>query len=289
MVAVVTDSCASIPAGLIEALSITIVPYYIHEEGRTWRDLVDVDADEFFQRLPLAKTLPKTANPSVGDYLAAFGTLSEHSREIVTVHVSAKVSGAYQAALAAKQIAAAELPDLRIEVVDTQQAAMSHGWAALEAARAAHAGRSLREVVDRARCVAAANTMIQTGDTLKYLYMGGRIGRAKHLMGSLLNVKPLIGIADGVVIPLGTARTRAKAYQAIVDKMAEGLPEAAPIRVAVTHVAALDEAHHLRAMIEARFNCIEVIIAQLSPAFGVHTGPGSVGVCYFPEEAGNEQ
>lgn len=282
MVAVITDSCASIPADLVEALQIEIVAYYIHEEGRTLRDLVDVGPEEFFQRLPLAKTLPKTANPSPGDYLEAIRRASERSQEIVTVHMTSKGSGAYQAALVARDQAANELPGLRIEVVDTLQAAMSHGWAAIEAARAAQAGQSLADVADTARRVAAANTMIQTADTLKYLYMGGRIGRAQHMVGSLLNIKPIIGMEEGVIVPLGQARTRSKAYQAMVDKMAERVPEGSAIKAAVMHVVALEEAHRLREMVEARFNCVEMLISQLSPALGVHTGPGLTGVSFFP-------
>lgn len=282
MVAVITDSCASIPADLVEALQIEIVPYYIHEEGRTLRDLVDVGPEEFFQRLPLAKTLPKTANPSPGDYLEAIRRASERSPEIVTVHMTSKGSGAYQAALVAREQAASELPGLRIEVVDTLQAAMSHGWAAIEAARAAQAGQSLADVAGTARQVAAANTMIQTADTLKYLYMGGRIGRAQHMVGSLLNIKPIIGMEEGVIVPLGQARTRSKAYQAMVDKMAERVPEGSAIKAAVMHVVALEEAHRLREMVEARFNCVEMLISQLSPALGVHTGPGLTGISFFP-------
>jgi DegV family protein with EDD domain len=281
MVSVITDSCASIPAELIAATSLTVVPYFIHEQGQTWRDLVDVSAEAFFQRLPLARTLPKTATPSPGDYLAAFRELSRHSCEIVTVHASSKVSGAYQAALVARDLAAAELPDLRVEVVDTLQVAMSQGWAALEAARAARAGGTLQQVADTARRVAAATVTILTGDTLKYLYAGGRIGRAQHLMGSLLNVKPLIGVEDGVAVALGTARTQSRAYRAIVDKIAQRPHGSGALKVAVMHAAAAEKAQQLRHAIEARFVCSEVLVAELSPAMGVHSGPGTVGVSYF--------
>ncbi|MFQ5612066.1 MAG: DegV family protein [Anaerolineae bacterium] len=282
MVAVITDSCASIPTNLVEALQITVVPYYIHEQGRTLRDLVDVTAEEFFRRLPQARTLPTTANPSPGDYLAAFRRAAARGQEIVSIHMTSKGSGAYQAALVAKEMAADELPEAEIEVVDTLQVALSHGWAAIEAARAAQAGADLEAVVEMARRVAGANTMIQTADTLKYLYLGGRIGRAQHLVGSLLNIKPLIGMEEGVIVPLGKARSRARAYQAMVGMMGEGLPAGAAIKLAVMHTAAPAEAQRMRQMVEARFQCQETIIAQLSPALGVHTGPGLVGVSYFP-------
>jgi DegV family protein with EDD domain len=282
MVAVITDSCASIPAELLEELQITVIPYYIHESERTLRDMVDATPEEFFRRLALAKTLPKTANPSPGDYLAAFRQVSAVTDEVVTVHMTSKGSGAYQSALAAVDLARSELPALRVEVVDTLQTAMSHGWSAIEAARLARAGGSLVEVAAEARRVAAANTMLQTADTLKYLFMGGRIGRAQHLVGSLLNFKPIIGMEKGIVTPLGRARTRRKAYQMMVNIMSDRVPSGTSIKLAVMHVAAHEQAQQLRAMVESRFDCIEVIVSQLSPALGVHTGPGLTGVSYFP-------
>ncbi len=127
--------------------------------------------------------------------------------------------------------------------------------------------------------------MIQTADTLRYLYMGGRIGRAKHLVGSLLNVKPLIGMEDGIIVALGQARTRARAYTKIVELMHERNPTRAPIKVAITHVAALEQAELLLDMVNQACDPRETLISQLSPVLGVHTGPGMVGVNFFPVPA----
>jgi len=124
--------------------------------------------------------------------------------------------------------------------------------------------------------------MIQTGDTLRYLYMGGRIGKAQHLVGSLLNIKPLIGMEDGVIVPLGQARSRLGAYRKIVNMMEEAIGYLGQVKLAFVHATALAEAKKLRAMVEERLTCAEVLRAELSPALGVHTGPGTAGVCYFP-------
>jgi DegV family protein with EDD domain len=195
--------------------------------------------------------------------------------------MTSKGSGAYQSCLAAVDMLREQAPDLRIEVVDTLQVAMSLGWAAVESARSAVVGLSLDEVIQRAREVAHKGMMIQTADTLRYLYMGGRIGRAQHLAGSILNIKPLIGMQDGIIVALGTTRSRLKAYRRMVELMEQRVGEGARIKVAFTHVLAREQLERLRAMVTDRFECVEVIVTELSPALAVHSGPGTVGVSFF--------
>jgi len=116
---------------------------------------------------------------------------------------------------------------------------------------------------------------------LKYLYMGGRIGKAKHLVGSLLDIKPIVGMENGIIIPLGTARSRRQAYQMMVEMVGK-VVGGSKIKVAYVHAAAQDEAQKIKELFEARLDIVESIFAELSPALGVHTGPGTAGVCYFP-------
>jgi fatty acid kinase fatty acid binding subunit len=123
---------------------------------------------------------------------------------------------------------------------------------------------------------------IQTADTLRYLYIGGRIGRAKHLIGSLLNIKPLIGMEDGEIVALGQARNRHRAYQAMVDMVEAAVGRMGKIKIAYVHAAAYEEAEKIKQLFEQRLTCAESLIAELSPVLGVHTGPGTVGVCYYP-------
>ncbi len=282
MVGVLTDTTASIPSSLVEKLKIELVPYYVHRGLETLRDMIDVGPEEFAHYLETASQLPTTSNPGPGDYLNGLQRLAERTQEAVVLTMTSKGSGAYQSCRAAVEILRERLPQMRVEIVDTLQVAMSQGWAAIEAARAALAGLSLGEVVARAREVAGKVMMIQTADTLRYLYMGGRIGRAQHLMGSLLNIKPLIGMEDGVIVALGTARSRAKAYARMVELMCQRVGEGARIKVAFTHVAAMDQLERLRERVLAHFECVEVLISALSPALAVHSGPGTVGLSFFP-------
>lgn len=283
-VAVVTDSCASIPEPMIQTLNIRWVPYYIHRGKEVLRDLVTAQRDSFYQWLSTAQELPQTASPGPGDYVETYETLAEveGTTEIISIHMTAEGSGGYQAARVAASMIAEQRPELKIAVIDTRNVAMCQGWMAIEAARAAQDGKPLSDIVALVERMIPITRMLQTADTLKYLYMGGRIGRAKHLAGSMLNIKPVITVEDGVIVAAGTARGRQKAYQMIADKVEQAAGAMGKIKVAYVHAAALDEVEKLKALIEARMTCVESVIAELSPALGVHSGPGTAGLCYYP-------
>ncbi len=281
MVQVIADSCASIPDELVEQLNIEIVPYYIHRGVETLLDLVTIKRQEFFDWMAQTDRVAQTANPGPGDYLAAFRKSAARTKEIVTVHMTSKGSGAYQSAMAAKEIAHETMPELKIEVVDTLQVSMVHGWAAVEAARSALEGASLEQVAARARRVASQGMMIQTADTLRYLYLGGRIGKAKHLVGSMLKIKPLIGMEEGVIVALGQARNLARAYKGMIGLMQQRVGPGERIKAAFTHAAAAQEAQKLCDLVQQNFDCEETFIAELAPSLGAHTGPGTVGVCFY--------
>jgi DegV family protein with EDD domain len=285
-VAIVTDSCASIPEPILEALAIRWVPYYIHMAGQTLRDLVTAQRDTFYRALLAAKRLPTTASPGPGDYYREYEKLAQEGvQEIVSIHMTSAGSGAYQAAKVAQTMAEETIPGLRVEVIDTLNVAMCQGWMAIEAARSALAGMSLADVAGLVRKMIPTTRMVQTADTLRYLYMGGRIGKAKHLVGSFLNIKPLIGMEKGVIVPLGTARSRRRAYELMVDILESSVGQAGRIKVAYVHAAALEEVEKIRKLVEQRVQVVETIVAELSPALGVHSGPGTAGLCYYPVPA----
>lgn len=283
-IAVVTDSVASLPDALIDSLNIHWVPYYIYRGREVLRDLVTIQREEFYRWLPTAEVLPQTASPGPGDYLELYERLAKEEgvREIASIHMTSRGSGAFQAAQAAKTIIGETLPGLVIEVIDTLNVSMCHGWMVIEAARAALEGKSLAEIVELVRGMIPITRMIQTADTLRYLYMGGRIGKAKHLVGSLLNIKPLIGMEEGVIVSLGTARSRSRAYQLMVEKVEAAAGYLGKIKIAYMHAAAREEAEKIKALVEERLTVVEALIAELSPALGVHTGPGTAGLCYYP-------
>jgi DegV family protein with EDD domain len=283
-VAIVTDSTASIPEPMLEELNIHTVAYYIHRGQEVLRDLVTIQRDEFLRWMMTATELPTTASPGPGDYLASYRTLIGRGlRSILSIHMTANGSGAYQAASIARDTLRDESPGTRIEVVDTRNVSLCQGWMVIEAARAALAGLSLEAILANIRRMIPVTQMIQTADTLKYLYMGGRIGKAQQLVGSLLRIKPLIGMKDGVIVALGKAHSRLQAYTSMADMVADAVGRG-KAKVAYVHAGALQEVEKIKELVEAKVDVVESFFAELSPALAVHTGPGTAGLCFYPLE-----
>jgi len=283
-VAVVTDSTACIPETMLKELNIYVVAYYIHRGKEVLRDLVTIQRDEFLRWLPTAASLPTTASPGPGDYLEMYKSLITNGvSSIISIHMTSKGSGAYQAATIAQSMLKEENPKVRIEVVDTQNVSLCQGWIAIEAARGVLAGLSMDEVLATVKKMLPVTHMIQTADTLKYLYMGGRIGMAKRLLGTLLNIKPLIGMKDGVIVALGQARSRMQAYSAMADMVGEAIGSG-KAKVAYVHAGAQGEVEKIKQLVENKVEVVESFFAELSPALAVHTGPGTAGLCFYAVE-----
>jgi DegV family protein with EDD domain len=283
-VTVVTDSCASIPETLLQQLKIQTVAYYIHRGQEVLRDLVTIQRAEFLRWMSTARVLPTTASPGPGDYFETYRGLAEQGvQEIISLHMTSRGSGAYQAAVLAQSLAAEQIPKVRIEVVDTQNVSLCQGWMVIEAARAALAGAHLDDILASIKRMIPVTRMVQTADTLKYLYMGGRIGMAQRLVGSLLNIKPLIGMKDGVIVALGQARSRWQAYT-MMEEIVEDAVGTGKVKVAYVHAGALEEVEKIKKLVEAKLDVVESLIAELSPALAVHTGPGTAGLCFYPVE-----
>jgi DegV family protein with EDD domain len=287
-VAVITDSTASLPEDLYERHGILKVPYYVHIGQRALRDTVDISAADlatYMLGLADGDQVPTTANPGPGDYVEAFLAAAERAQEIFSFHMTSVGSGAYQAALIGRDMVLQTMERLRIHVIDTRNVSMCHGWISLEAARAAQAGArgdEIRALIDR---MLPVTRMLQTADSLRYLYMGGRIGRAQHLVGSLLNVKPIVSMDDGVIVTAGVARSRDGSFRRITSLLERAVGAGRRVRLAMTHAAAHEDAQRLLDMARRVVTCTEPLMCDLSPALTVHSGPGTVGLCYVPEDA----
>jgi DegV family protein with EDD domain len=257
-----------------KACDITVVPLNVHIGDQVYRDRVDLSGDEFFKKLAQTSQMPRTSQPSVGAFQEAYSRLLEQGHEVVAVLLSSKVSGTYNAGLMAAQATA---PD-RIEVIDSRMVSMALGFIALAGAEAARDGRSRSEVADRMRALVPKARVIATIDTLTYLQRGGRIGRAQALVGSLLNVKPIIELKDGEVQPLGRARSRAQALDRLVALVERDGPLS---RLAILHGGARADAERLRDRVKPHHPELEISFAETGPVLGTHTGPGVIGFTYL--------
>ena len=250
-----------------------MVPLNIHFGTEVFKDGVELTADDFYRRLVDLGETPKTSQPSVGDFVRVYEELGRDADGLVSVHLSSKVSGTFNAAVQAKRQADVSCP---IEVIDTYQASMGVGMVAIVAAREAQRGgpledvaRTVREAVGRCQCFALF-------DTLEYLQRGGRIGKARALLGTLLRVKPLIIVRDGEVHELGKERTRSRAI-ARLQQVARGF---APLEeAAVVHSTTPEDARMLaESLRELLPEGKEPFIARFGPAIGTHAGPGALGI-----------
>jgi DegV family protein with EDD domain len=207
---VVTDSVSDIPPKVAKDLGITLVPLHVRFGTEVYRDGVDMTADQFFERLPHSKILPITSVPSPGDFADVYNRLAEETDEILVITLSSKLSGTYDVA---KQSIGLTKGKCRIEVVDSQLAIMGQGLIAITAARAAQAGASFDELLGIVNHNIPRVDFRAAFDTLEYLERGGRIGKAQALMGSILKVNPILGMKDGLIVPCGKERSRAKAME----------------------------------------------------------------------------
>lgn len=279
-VAVVTDGAANLPKELAEEYEIQVVPLTIVFGRETYRDGVDITSEEFYRRLRESEELPTTSTPSLGDFVSLYTELSQEAEGIISLHVSGPLSGVFEIAEGAAREVRSQVP---IEVIDTRTVTMAQGFIVLEAARAAGAGESLAQVVRRAEEMIPQVKFFVALDTFRYLQRGGRIGGAAALMGSVLQVKPIISIdRDGMIVGLERPRTKRRALERILDLTEEEVGSR-PVHIAVVHANVPVEAERLKAQAEARFNCMELYVTELTPVLAVHGGPGVVGVSFWAE------
>ncbi|MGH2625647.1 MAG: DegV family protein [Anaerolineales bacterium] len=275
-IGIVTDSTATIPEELVRKYGIRVVPQVVIWEEKVLLDGIDITPEEFYERLKSAAVLPTTSQATVAAFRDAFQPLVEQRLPILAPVISGKLSGTLQSALQARGM----FPDAKIEVVDTQAAAMALGFQVLAAARAAEQGQSFEDVLGIAVRGKEHTGILFAVDTLEFLHRGGRIGGASRLLGTALNIKPILELQAGRIEAVERVRTKGKAVARMLDLAVERIAGRTPVRISAIHAAAEDEARELLAQAQARIGPVESMITVASPAIGAHTGPGIVGLAY---------
>ena len=278
-VAIVTDSAANLPADYLVRYGIQVVPILLHLERNTFRDGVDLAPRDFYQRMNGQTTSPTTSAPSVGDFLRTYASLGETAPDIVSVHLSGKLSSTYLAARTASSL----VDSATIHVLDCGSAAMGQGFVVLEAARAAEQGASADEVIRRVSEVSAKVEIIATVSDLRWLVRSGRVPAAVGLAGSLLRICPIFRLRNGEAHPMEIQRTREHAAQRVAELVVKQV-NTRKAHIAVFHGQTPLEAAMLKDSIAARVNCVESFVTEFTPAMGAHTGPDVLGVAFFAED-----
>ncbi len=278
-VAILTDSTAYLPEDLAKRYCISVVPLSIIWDGTSYRDGVDMQPTDFYTRLRSSRSLPTTSQVTAPDMQCAFEQVLRHSDRVLGIFLSAKFSGTYEAALKAREMIPGGCDS--VAVVDSRLTTVAMALPVLAAARAAAAGESLASCTQVAEQARDQSGVLFVVETLEFLRRGGRIGGATALLGTVLNIKPLLGMRDGQIEAIEKIRTKRLALERMLDVVIERVGKQKPVRLATAHANAEGEAELLLRHGCDRLSPVETFCRPLSPVIGAHVGPGTVAMAYM--------
>lgn len=280
---IVSDRGMDLSPEQLAGLEIHLVPLILTLDNKSYRSGVDIQPDEFYRLLAASESLPTTSQPSAGDLATLYRRLAARDPEILSIHISSGLSGTINAARAG----AAQVPEANVTIIDTKTLSGAQGWQVEAAARAAQAGWAKDEIIALLDRVRAATDTIYTIQTLKYLIHGGRISHLKGLLGTLLGIKPLIGVEKerGTYVQCGQGRTLRQAIDKIAGHVKHQYAPGTPMRLQVLHGHNPEGAEMLREHLSKLYECTWLPVGPIAPVLGAHTGPGLVGLVYAPQAA----
>jgi DegV family protein with EDD domain len=279
--AIVLDSTSDYPEAPERFPNMRVVPLYVRFGEQSFKDYEELAPAEFYARLRTAPELPTTSQPTPQDFLRAYEELSGYER-IYSLHISSKLSGTFTSA----SLAAGEAGGDRVRLIDTESASVAIAMLALDVQRLLERGTTDEEIEAAAEHHRRDARLLFTVDTLEFLAKGGRIGRARALAGSLLNVKPILTIEDGEVLPLTRVRGRQKALEEFRKRFEAGTTDSGRLSVGIAHAEAPDTVEELRALVQAARPSAEIeLVGTLGAVVGTHAGPGTVGFFWFQDGA----
>lgn len=278
-VKIVAASSAGLPPEIAQQLNITVVPLRVHFGTDMLRDGVDISIDAFLKRLAASKQFPTTSQPPAGDFLEIFRKLRVQGHDVLTVVLSNKLSGTLMSANTAKE----QLADDHITVFDTLNVASGEALQVIEAATMAQEGKSVSEIVARLEAMRPKVNLYFAVDTLEYLAKGGRVSNAQAFIGSVLQMKPVLKVENGLVEGAERIRTTSKAHARLRSIVDENVRGKSNLRVAVMHTAILEAARALADEFQVKYHLPDVQVYDISPAVSAHTGPRALGVAFYAE------
>jgi DegV family protein with EDD domain len=273
MIKIVTDSTVNLSDETLARYDIRTAPIAIQFGQESYEEDVDIDRDMFYRKIEEMGIVPTSSQPATGRFTEVYRDLTAAGHEILSIHITSKHSGTYQSATLARSL----VPGAQIEVFDSASISLGTGYMVLEAARAVEKGWTLDQILTRLRHIRDGMRAFITPSTLKYLQMSGRVGRLQTALASVLQLKPVIKIEDGLLEACENVRTRSRALNRLVDLLVEAVGQHDPVNVAVVHARALEEGRKLLERLEAVLNCRETLFDELVASLAVHGGPGIVG------------
>ncbi len=279
-IGIVVDSTADVPFSFYQEHHITVVPLKVHFGEESFKDWIDIDPETFYRRLKSLPVLPKTSQPSAADFENAYRNLAKENDSIISIHISSKLSGTVNSAQAAK----AALPQIPIYIVDTGLASIGTAMVTQAAIREIGTAASIEKVIKAVEKVAEHIVILFAVDTLEYLQKGGRIGKASALLGSLLNIKPILTIKDGEVHPFKKIRGSTRLYQEFVNILKEQVESGKKLHLGLAHAANPQAVNRLKSQIEeSGIGYDDLLISEIGPVIGTYTGPGAFALVFYQE------
>ncbi len=280
-VKIVTDSACDIKPHYLRSLGIAVVPLTVRFGSESYIDGYEMRGKVFYDKLRTFDGLPRTSSPSVGDFKKVFDEITADGSGAVAILLSEVLSGTYQAA----QVAASMLPDRKIALINSKTASVGYGLIVLEAHNLAGQGASFEEVRDVAQAMADRLVTIYAVDTLDYLYKNGRIGRAIHFWGSMLNMKPLLILdPDGYVSGLERVRGKAKVIPRMIELAGERVPYGSKVKLGMCHGNVPEEGAKLVAVAKEKWDVLRAVETEIGGVIGIHNGPGTLALIVLPEK-----
>ena len=279
-VVIVADSIACLTPEMVRQYQLRIVPINIHFDGNIYRNGVDITSTEAYRLLERARDHFASSPASVGEYVDAYREASAHAEGVLCITLSSKLSTVYNMACIAKEEARRELPLTPIEVLDSKTAASGEGLIVSAAARAAAEGKNLAEVTKVAEAVRDRVRVIGIMETIRHVYRTGRLPKITARVGSMLSIKLIFAISEGVVRIAGLARSKEQAVKRTLNMMKKRVG-ARPVHVAVAHADVLKEGERLKEQISSEFNCVELWLTDFSPVMGYATGTGVLAIAFY--------
>lgn len=279
MIRIATDSTCDMPPGYFEEYDVTVVPINIQFGTETYEDGVTIDRETFVQKIDELGILPTTSQPSAWQFKQYYRKLQEEgATDIVSLHVTSKLSGTYQSAMMAKE----ELEDqVRVHPFDSASGSVTLGFMCMEASRLSRAGKSVAEILARMEAIRDRACLVLTLKDLRYAQMSGRTGKLQSSLASLLSIKPIVLLEDGLLDVVEQVRTQSKAIDRLLDIVAERVGKTDAVNLAVIHALAPEAGQELLERARSRFNCRETFVADLTSSLVVHFGPGTLGLSAY--------
>ncbi|MBM7647908.1 DegV family protein with EDD domain [Bacillus ectoiniformans] len=273
---IVTDSAVDLKAEVLEKYEIVRVPLTIYIDGESYLDAVEISPDEFLERMKNAKELPKSSQPPVGRFLETYNELGKDGSQVISIHMTGKMSGTVRSAEQA-----AQMSDADVTVIDSCYISKALSFQVVEAAKMAQEGKSVEEIVSRLEEIREQSKLYIVVDTLENLVKGGRIGKAKGFIGALLNIKPILNLDTAELVPVTKVRSHSQVVKFLSNQIAEELKDKEIIKMAMVHAGGPELAAKLRDKVIEMTGFDQIEIETTTPIISTHTGIGAVSIMYW--------